>query len=318
VVPGIQGARARPSHRGGELAGELEHLRRALDLAGVDVGDLVLPAERDVVLRGLRLRYLDWGRAGRPPVLFLHGGALTARTWDLVCLGLRERFHCIALDQRGHGDSDWSPTLDYGLDACVGDLEALVDHLGFERFAIVGQSLGGMAALRYATQHSERLAALVLVDVGPEPSPDGVGRIADFVLEAGESGSLDDFVERARAFNPRRDPTLLRGSLLHNLRPLADGSYTWKYDRRHLSPAYFRTITAELAEVRAHVGGASCPTLVIRGAESDVFTDADAAQFANRLPRGSWLSIDDAGHTVQGDNPRGLVIALRRFLGTHA
>ena len=97
----------------------LSHLRAAIDVAGGDVDKVVLPADHDLVVDGLRLHYLDWGRNGRPPLLFLHGGGLTAHTWDLVCLALRANFHCLALDQRGHGDSEWSPVLDYGPDAHV-------------------------------------------------------------------------------------------------------------------------------------------------------------------------------------------------------
>src|SRR4051794_31152425 len=95
----------------------LAHLRLAVRIAGLEVDELVLPTEHDVVVGGLRLHYLDWGSARRPPLLFLHGGCLTAHTWDLVCLALRKQFHCLALDLRGHGDSEWSPTVDYGPDA---------------------------------------------------------------------------------------------------------------------------------------------------------------------------------------------------------
>src|SRR5262245_32909646 len=101
---------------------ELEHLQLAVTLAGVEV-PVSLPSSHHLVVGGLRLHYLDWGTAGRPPIVFLHGGALTAHTWDVVCLALRSEYRCLALDQRGHGDSEWSPVMDYGADAHRDDLE---------------------------------------------------------------------------------------------------------------------------------------------------------------------------------------------------
>src|SRR5439155_7594654 len=213
---------------------ELAHLELAAEVAGLELPEVVLPEDRFVELNGLRLHYLDWGGAGRPRVLFLHGGGLTAHTWDLVCLALRADYHCLALDLRGHGDSDWSPTQEYDLDDNVGDLEAF---LAGQRVVLVGQSLGGATALSYATRHSESVAGLVLVDVSVDVTLDsGARRIVDFVRAPAELDSVEEFVERAREFNPARDPELLRRSLLYNLRRLPNGKLTWKYDRTDVSP----------------------------------------------------------------------------------
>jgi esterase len=295
-------------------ADALAHLRLATDVAGMEVDELVMPAEHDVVVDGLRLHYLDWGRRGRPPLLFLHGGCLTAHTWDLVCLALRGDFHCLAVDQRGHGDSEWSPILDYGPGAHVRDIRGLIEQLGLKQPVLVGHSLGGLNAMIYATAAAEQLAGVVLVDVGPDTQPSGLKRIADFVMGDPGNGSVEDFVERARAFNPRRDPRLLRYSLLHNLRQLPDGTWTWKYDRRWLSPERIARIRRSLEGLRDGAQAITCPVLVIRGAESDAFSDAQAAGFAATLPDGRWAKVENAGHTIQGDNPRGLVQVLTHFL----
>src|SRR5207247_992840 len=140
---------------------------------------------------------------------------------------------CIALDQRGHGDSEWSPSMDYRTESHVEDLDAFVDHLGLDRFVLVGMSLGGANALAWAGAHSRHLAALVLVDVGPETPQAGVRKIAAFTSEATPLDSVEDFVTRALAFNPRRTATLLRRSLLHNLRRTPDATGRRKYDQRH-------------------------------------------------------------------------------------
>jgi pimeloyl-ACP methyl ester carboxylesterase len=274
----------------------------------------VLPREHDTALGGIRLHYLDWGSGGRPPVLFLHGGCLTAHTWDLVCLALRSDFHCLALDQRGHGDSEWSPGLDYRTEAFVADLEALIEHLGLRRPVLVGQSLGGLNALAFAARHPDRLAGLVAVDVTPDVQAAGAERIFDFVTEPAVLDSVDAFMERAVAFNPVRDPRLLRRSLLHNLRELPDGTWTWKYDRRLVTRERFSQVRGELESLRTRLAAITCPALVVRGARSDVVTADGAAALARSLPSGAWTEIADAGHTVQGDNPYGLAEALRTFL----
>ena len=292
-----------------------EHLTLAAAKAGLSLPELVLPATHDVVLRRMRFHYLDWGTAGRPPIVFLHGGGLNAHTWDLVCLGLRRERHCFALDQRGHGDSEWSPEMDYTTESQVGDLEAFVDRLGLERFVLVGMSLGGVNALAWAGRHGQRLAGLVIVDVGPEIRTAGVQKIAAFTSDQKPLDSIDEVIERALAFNPRRDPRLLRLSLRHNLRQTPKGQWMWKYDQRHRGKAEPGAYERRRDLLWDAVGKVPCPTLVVRGAQSDVFHDEDAERLAGALPRGRWVRVENAGHTVQGDNPAGLLTELRTFLG---
>ena len=293
-----------------------EHLKLSSATAGITLPDLELPDSHHVILRGMRFHYLDWGTRGRPPMLFLHGGGLNVHTWDLVCAALKPERHCLALDQRGHGDSEWSPVMDYATESHAEDLDAFVSHRGLDRFVLVGMSLGGANALAWAGRHSDRLAALVLVDVGPEVRQAGVRKIAAFTSEATPLDSVDDFIAKALAFNPRRDATLLRRSLLHNLRHMPDGKWMWKYDQRHRGRAMDPAAAARRrALLWSAVSKVSCPTLVVRGAESDVFHDEDAERLAGALPDGRWVKIANAGHTVQGDNPAGLLVAVRQFLG---
>ena len=290
------------------------HLELSAATAGIPLPEIVLPDERHLLLRGMRFHYLDWGTAGLPPLAFLHGGGLNAHTWDLVCAVLRRERHCVALDQRGHGDSEWSPPMDYSTESHVGDLDAFVHALGLERFVLVGMSLGGVNALAWAGQHSRRLDGLVLIDVGPEIRFDGVKKIAAFTGEATPLSSVDEFVERAMAFNPRRNRELLRRSLLHNLRRMPDGRFMWKYDQRHRGKFDPDAYARRRDLLWSAVDKVECPTLVVRGAQSDVFHDEDAERLAGRLRHGRWVRIEGAGHTVQGDNPAGLLVALRAFL----
>jgi esterase len=290
-----------------------DHLKTTAVRAGFNFEEVVLPSAKTVLVDKLRFRYLDWGNEALRPILFLHGGALTAHTWDLCCLALRDEFHCIALDQRGHGDSDWAPDADYSIAAQREDVRGFVDQMGLDRFVLVGMSMGAINALAFAVSYVEKLSALVLIDAGPEVRRRGSSRIRDFVNGSAKPESLDAIIERALAFNPRRDPKVLRRSLMHNLRQQSDGTWVWKYDRRRFQQMG-EAHAAERQGLAEGLAKVTCPTLVVRGAESDVFHEEDGERLAQRLPDGRFITIPRAGHTVQGDNPKDLAAALREFL----
>jgi esterase len=292
-----------------------DHLKTTAVRAGLSFDEVVLPSEKTVAVGQLRFRYLDWGNDGLRPLLFLHGGALTAHTWDLCCLALRDEFHCIALDQRGHGDSDWAPDADYSIGAQREDVKGFVDRLGLDRFVLAGMSMGAINALAFAIRYPGRLSHLVLIDAGPEVRRPGSRRIRDFVNGSAKQETIEEIIERALAFNPRRDPLILRRSLMHNLRRQSDGTWSWKYDRKRFQQMDREAHAAERRGLADGLAKVTCPTLVVRGAESDVFHDEDAERLVRRLPDGRWVKIPHAGHTVQGDNPKDLAAALRDFLG---
>ena len=291
---------------------EHAHHQLAAQLAGIEIPEFVAPAHLHRVVDGLRLHCLDWGMASRPPVLFLHGGSQTARTWDLACLALREEFHCLALDQRGHGDSEWSYALDYSPESHTRDCVGLLDALQIERAVVVGMSMGCINGMQLAASHPDRVAALVAVDAGPWVRTEGMRPIREFVEDADGAETLDALVEKALRFNPRRDRRLLAVSLRHNLRALPDGRLHWKTDRR--LAVGLPTMMKWLEDLRARVGDIRCPTLILRGAESKVFFDEDAARFADALPRARWARIEGAGHSIQGDAPAAMVREIRSFL----
>jgi pimeloyl-ACP methyl ester carboxylesterase len=290
------------------------HLEQSAATAGLTLSDFTLPTGHHVLLGRMRFHYLDWGTTGLPPVVFLHGGGLNAHTWDLVCASLKQERHCLALDQRGHGESEWSPEMDYRIESHVGDIEAFLNALAIRRCVLVGMSLGGVNALAWAGQHSRRLAGLVLIDVGPEVRTEGVRKIAAFTSEATPLDSVEQYVDRALSFNPRRNRELLRRSLLHNLRRMPDGRFMWKYDQRHRGKVDPEAYARRREILWSAVDTVQCPTLVVRGAQSDVFHDEDAEKLAGRFRQARWVKVEGAGHTVQGDNPAGLLVHLREFL----
>jgi esterase len=107
---------------------------------------------------------------------------------------------------------------------------------------------------------------------------------------------------------------LLRRSLLHNLRQLPNGRWTWKHDPNRMSGDFEKERTARVKYINDSADKFSCPVLVLRGDRSDVLTDEAAAQFASSVPNGRWLKVANAGHTIQGDNPRALLEALWPFI----
>ncbi|MFT3866714.1 MAG: alpha/beta hydrolase [Solirubrobacterales bacterium] len=292
------------------------HLRAIARLNALEPPSFRPAADHEVTVGGVRLHYLDWGDPGGDltPLLFLHGGGLNAHTWDLTCLMLRERHHCVAPDLRGHGDSDWSAAGEYAFTDHADDVEALLDRLGLTRPVLIGMSLGALTSIEVAARRGDRLGGVVLVDAGPRLRSDGTDRIRRFTKEDRVLPSVEDFVARALRFNPRRDPDVLTTSLRHNLRELPDGNWTWKYDPRHIGGTPRPVLQDRLDRLGERLARITVPTLVVRGGESDVFAPADAEELARRLPGGRLVTVPGAGHTVQGDNPAGFLAALAPFL----
>jgi esterase len=300
-----------------ETPEEIEQLRLVAEISGLKPPQVVLPESGDVVVRGFRLHYLDWGNPNAGTILFLHGGGLNAHTWDVVSLMLRGHYRCVALDQRGHGDSEWSPGSDYGMASHLRDIEGFVQHMRLRRPLLVGQSMGGINAINYASRHSDEIAGLVVIDVGPEIIPAGGERIRDFIA-APQLDSPDEFLKRATQFNPLRDPRILRRSLYYNLRQLPNAKWTWKHDTRRAAEYQSGDMAAAAAnraeELWKAVPKIRCPALVVRGVLSDVISDDQAEKFVRALPNGRLARVEKAGHNVQGDNPAGLLAVLQPFV----
>jgi pimeloyl-ACP methyl ester carboxylesterase len=281
--------------------------------AGVDPAVVAPPAQREVSLDGLRLRYLDWQGPIERTTVFLHGGGLTAHTWDLVCLALRARFRCVAVDLRGHGDSDWSADGDYGLEAYASDLRGLVAVLECPAPVLIGQSLGGQVAMM-AISSGLSASGMGLIDVGPQADYQAVEQIVRALTSAQQFADLGMVVRRAQVLNRRREPDLLRQSLRHSLRQLPNGNWTWKYDRRAFSGLNRETLEQRSTKLWAAVSRIRCSAIVIRGADSQVFSEDHAHQLAAQLASSECRTIPDAGHNAQGDNPFGLAQELDEFL----
>ncbi|MSQ22878.1 MAG: alpha/beta hydrolase [Dehalococcoidia bacterium] len=136
----------------------------------------VQPKSKFLTVNNLRLHHLDWGNEKAPPLVLVHGYTGNAHSFDPLALRLRDRFHVVATDVRGHGDSAWSPDGNYGYTDYANDLDGVVAEMGLRRFVLVGTSMGDIIAMTYAGIHPEMLERLVINDIGPEQEP-GSSRI---------------------------------------------------------------------------------------------------------------------------------------------
>jgi len=331
---------------------------------------------------GLELHVLEWSRQG-VPLLLVHGFGHHAHVWDDLAPELAPYYRVLALDLRGHGDSDRDPAGRYDPETLVRDLDAATQRLGIDRLVLVGHSLGGRVAMRFAAAHPERMAGLVIVDAGPELDWRGVLKIRDETARTPESFASPAEYERllARAL-PMAAPQALARLARHGLRPRDDGRFEPKLDpgfRRAVqsgapgaaedsaaanaaSPADSTAATAagtdpadetpaeappgtDRAAAPSSGGDAPastpgpdptarlpapedesralwemleripCPTLVVRGAASDVLAPETAERMAEEaLPHGTLAVVPRAAHAVMLENPEGLNEAICGFV----
>ncbi|MBN8871615.1 MAG: alpha/beta hydrolase [Rhodospirillales bacterium] len=299
------------------------------DMTGTDefrslltsAGELGIPHRPDiayrsanVVLRQMRFHYLDWGAPDAPPIVLLHGGHQSAHSWDLVSLHLAQSYRVLALDQRGHGDSEWARDVEYSNHTMSLDVEAFIATLGLRCPVLIGHSMGGRNAMLLAHRASALLRGLVIVDVGPELSDKGRQAIAGFVRANQEFDDLEHFVQSVRQYDPYRPREHIERTVKYNMLQRADGKFVSKCDAtpRRLGLTHGRSLQDNLTldDVRA----LDCPTLLVRGANSNILEPDAAERFAAALPNGRLVTVPDAGHNVHGQNTKGFLAALTPFL----
>jgi pimeloyl-ACP methyl ester carboxylesterase len=259
---------------------------------------------------GVRLRFLDW-EGGPETLILLHGGLLSAHTFDLFALALGQEYRCLALDLRGHGDSGWAAS--YPIERAVTDVCELVGHLDLRAPHLVGMSLGGCVAGHAAARLTPDLGSLTFIDVGPEVCFEATARMRAFLSAVGPVERIEDLVQRALAVSPRTDPDLMLYRYQSLLVQGPDG-FVWKADRRR--PTDFDHILGKLSELAGLAPSIPCPALVVKGGRSQVLDDAAAARFGARFPNGTWISIPGAGHNVQEDAPAALAEAVAALIGS--
>lgn len=262
---------------------------------------------RHTVVRSLRFHFEEWGKAGAPEVLLLHGGNQSAHSWDLVSLHLSDRYHVFALDQRGHGDSEWARDQDYSIDAKVGDALAFIDDQALESPVIMGHSMGGRVTMSLVLANPGIAKGIVLVDVGPELSPKGVEVISNFVTHNVEFDDLDEFLDNVVKYDRFRSREHIARTVKYNMLRRADGKYISKVDHRRV-PVPNSELTLD------DVQRITCPVLLVRGGESDVLDEDAAQRFVDALPDGQLVTVPNTGHNVHSGNTPGFLEAIAPFL----
>ncbi len=279
------------------------------------MSDAAQPTSRQITLNGLDLNYLDWGNDAAPPLVCVHGYTSSADSFNGFARHFRDRFHIVALNVRGHGTSAWSPDGAYSYRDQASDLAAFVDALGLDKFTLLGTSMGGLIAMTYAMDHSQRLRALLLNDIGPSVEAGNL-RITQQVGSRPESfPSLDaamEFRRQASAIVAARSDADQRELALGVIKPRPDGSYGWKMDHAYISQR-IKSGPPARPDLWPTLAKLACPTLVIWGTTSDVLSEAQVQRMIATLPHGTLLPIPDVAHAPSLVEPASIT-GLERFL----
>ncbi|CAG9274681.1 Alpha/beta hydrolase fold protein [Paraburkholderia unamae] len=296
----------------------MQNLQNPFDIARTRLPGTPEPMRAWTGANGVRIAGDVWGAESAPLVVLLHGGGQTRHSWrgtgqELAGHGYR----VVAFDARGHGDSAWAADADYSQDAFVRDLACVVDALGDPHPAIIGASLGGNTGLAAVGEGALDASALVLVDVVPKTTRTGFERIQTFMKQKPEGfASLDEVADAVAQYRADGKRPRHNAGLAKNVRKSASGRYFWHWD-----PQFLATREADLALRHARLSRAArrlrAPTLLVRGASSDVVTDEGVAEFLDLCPHAEYVNIEAAGHMVAGDDNDVFGHATAAFLERH-
>ena len=266
------------------------------------------PQDGHLQVGELRLHYVQWGDASAPPMVLLHGLQDCARSWDVLASAMSRDYNVVALDHRGHGDSERAAPDRYRLDDYVEDVKALVEALSLRDIVLVGHSAGGRNAFLYTVRHPETVRALVIVDIDPDAAnPESGSMFRRYHAESDEWGSLDAVIDRLRSRQPNSTDEMLAHQARHMTREVPGGKRVWKRDRR-LVEAYERPdLWAEWSRIE-------CPTLIARGRQSNLLTHEVAVRMREAIPRARLAELEGGGHWFYQELPGPFEATVRWFL----
>ena len=275
----------------------------------------------------LRLHYVDWGNEGAPPLLLVHGGRDHCRNWDWVAERLRDRYHIIAPDLRGHGDSAWAVGGGYDMPAYIYDLAQIIHQKGLAPLTIIAHSLGAGIALNYCGAYPENIRKVVAIE-GLGPSPKMLAEFAKRTVDqrirswvddrraaSGRSprryASLEEAVARMAEENPHLSPEQARHLTVYGAHQNEDGTFSWKFDNLVRLGGGVGGLSHE--DQQRLWGAITAPVLLVRGAESwasDPVVDGRIQHFRNaRL-----VNFEGAGHWVHHDQLDAFMRETEAFL----
>ena len=261
--------------------------------------------DKFVTVHGLPLHYVEWGQPGTPSLVLLHGFQSNAHTWDTFSAAMAGTYHVVALDQRGHGDTDWAPGGEYTPEAFIRDIVGFIEALQLAPAMLVGHSMGGRHAAMVAADHPACVRKIVIVDTPAELPPHMVTMLTQQSATAEAPpvetfATFEEVITHGRAQYPLTPEAELRHANYHNLYRGTDGKWRWRWDPMLLvSRRRNRSLQGDLYAFLRRV---SCPALLIRGASSPLLTPEIAQKMLQALPNGQMMEIAAAAHTVNADN----------------
>ncbi len=266
------------------------------------------PADRVITVGGLRLHFLEWGKADQPALIMLHGIGRDAHSFDHIAPRFAKDFRVIALDLRGHGDSAWHPDGAYLVEDLVKDLERLVDQLRLGRVVLLGNSTGGRVVQQYAGMHPDRVRALVVEDVGPERPRDIAAGFARRVQqEANGWGSEAELMAFLKAQSPTVSDDLIRAHARSATRRREDGRLVWKRDP-NLVKGFVPT------ELWPAVRQITSPALYVLGGNSTIVSTTTQQQLKSTIPGVEIVVMPGLGHYPHLEAPGPYVDLVTEFL----
>jgi pimeloyl-ACP methyl ester carboxylesterase len=261
------------------------------------------------------------GEARRGVVLLAHGGGQTRHAWKGTARAMADAgWRAVSLDLRGHGDSDWSPSGAYDMEAFAADLAQVAAQVG-GRPALIGASLGGFAGLTVETVLAPgTFSSLTLVDVTPRMDPEGVARIRGFMGAHVEEGSatLQEAADAISRYLPHRPAATSLAGLNKNLRKRADGRYRWHWDPKFMTGMAQRRGPGGEEAMLERLKNLTLPVHLIRGGTSELVTAEAAGEFMRLVPGARFTDVAGAGHMVAGDRNDAFTAAAVAFLSALA
>lgn len=274
---------------------------------------LAQPVDKYLSVNGLRLHYLDWGSEGRQAMLLLHGFTTLSHAWDFFAPAFCDRYHILALDQRGHGDSQWAQDAAYTTEDHLVDITGFVDGLKLENIVLVGHSMGGRNAIMYAACFPEKVARLIIIDSRPNNDPaasEALGQLLTAIPD--EISSVDELAPELARLYPYLSPQICFHLAYHGLKQVGKGKLTPKYDLR--MRAQSARAGYGVSELWLFFELIACPVLIVRGAESTILSREAAQRMCQVNPNARVVEIEQASHMVPQENPTAFEKAVKRFL----
>ena len=266
------------------------------------------PADKTITVNGIKIHYLDWGHAGKPPLILLHGIARTAHGFDHLAPHFTNDYHVMAVDMRGHGDSGWHPEGAYLVEDYTSDIEALIEQLGLRNLVLWGASTGGRVVQMIAGRHPDWVSSVVVEDVGPERPAAISNRRGDrMAKEANGWANLDEMLVQVKAENPRTPEPILRNLAQHGSKARADGRLVWKRDPAILKGFIPTELWATVRQIKA-------PIIYVLGGVSAIVPPETQQQLQAALPQSQIVMMPGLGHYPSDENAQAFLAIVDRFL----